>query len=345
MILSPVLDLVILLSFTYFVSSLILSAINESIAGYLRLRQNDLRRALENIFFSAEWKTFVRTQLVKNPNIESLMKSKGRTPAYIPAQNFILAILSYLKPDDYKQGIIASKADETIAPQPGMLQKDILPKDMMTVLTTLILQCNLSTPDPTNNLPLNKQLLFEKNLETFYNNTMDRVTGWYKRKVRKLLFVMGLVLAVALNIDTIKISNDALKDQNRLSKTVDNITTEISKIKAVGDSIIIKDSANRVIFKTSMNTDTSTVKAAAKQIKDLTVYYEKTSGYNLGYKSWADFVKQWSDDFFLKLLGILITTFALQLSSTFWFETITKTINIRAVGNKPDENKPKPIKP
>ena len=155
---------------------------------------------------------------------------------------------------------------------------------------------------------------------------------------------MGLLLAVALNIDTIKISNDALKDENRLSKTVDNITTEISKINGRGDSIVIKDSANRVIFKTSKSTDTTSAKEKAKQIKDLTVYYEKTTGYSLGYKSWEDFVKQWKDSFFLKLLGILITTFALQLGSTYWFETITKAINIRAVGKKPDENKPKATK-
>lgn len=38
---SPVLDLVILLSFTYFIGSLILSAINEAIAGAFRLRQKD----------------------------------------------------------------------------------------------------------------------------------------------------------------------------------------------------------------------------------------------------------------------------------------------------------------
>lgn len=342
---SPVIDLVILLSFTYFISSLILSAINESIAGYLRLRQNDLRLAMENMFFSADWKTFVRTLFVKNPNVENLMKSKGRPPAYIPAQNFMLAMLSYLDPEKYAAGIIASKPDERTTPKPGEPQKNILPKDIMTVLTTLMMQGSQSTSDLLNTRVLTKQELFEKNLESFYNNNMDRVTGWYKEKIRKLLFVLGFVLAVALNIDTIKISNDALKDENRLSKTVDNITSAISKIAADGDSIVIKDSTNVVVFKTNKSANINNTTATVRQLKNLTVYYEKASGYNLGYKSWAAFIKQWEDNFWLKLLGILITTFALQLSSTFWFETITKSINIRAVGKKPDENKPKTTKP
>ena len=342
---SPVLDLVILLSFTYFVSSLILSAITESIAGAFRLRQNDLRKALERMFFSAEWKTFVRSLLIKNPNIESLMRSKGRIPAYIPAQNFILAILSYLNPDKYKGGEIVSKTDEKIIPRIGEASKDILPKDLFDVLTTLMMQTSQSIAGPQYTPALTPQERFEKNLESFYNNTMDRVTGRYKKKIRKLLFITGFILAITLNIDTIKIANDALRDENKLGKTIDNITTEISRIKTIGDSIVIKDSANGIVFNTSMNTDTVNIKAQGDRLKKLTVYYEKASGYNLGYKTWDDFIKQWKDHFFLKILGILITVFALQLSSTFWFETINKAINIRAVGKNADENKAKASKP
>jgi hypothetical protein len=47
---SPVLDLVILLSFIYFTGSLILSTINEAIAGSLRLRPGQLETTLQNLF-------------------------------------------------------------------------------------------------------------------------------------------------------------------------------------------------------------------------------------------------------------------------------------------------------
>ena len=32
---------------------------------------------------------------------------------------------------------------------------------------------------------------------------MDRVSGWYKRKIRLIAFFIGLGMAVAMNIDTI----------------------------------------------------------------------------------------------------------------------------------------------
>jgi hypothetical protein len=39
--------------------------------------------------------------------------------------------------------------------------------------------------------------------------------------------------------------------------------------------------------------------------------------------------------FWAKLLGLLLTTFALSLGAPFWFDTLNKIINIRAAGRAP----------
>ena len=44
-----------------------------------------------------------------------------------------------------------------------------------------------------------------KSLADWYNNAMDRVSGWYKNRTQKILFVIGLALAISLNADTIRI--------------------------------------------------------------------------------------------------------------------------------------------
>ena len=46
---------------------------------------------------------------------------------------------------------------------------------------------------------------FEKALETWFNESMDRVSGWYKRWIQYWLFGLGLALAAAANVDTIHI--------------------------------------------------------------------------------------------------------------------------------------------
>ncbi|MFT3823493.1 MAG: hypothetical protein QM731_06210 [Chitinophagaceae bacterium] len=43
-------------------------------------------------------------------------------------------------------------------------------------------------------------------LGKWYDDTMDRVSGWYKRNTQFWLFGMGIILAVMLNIDSIEIS-------------------------------------------------------------------------------------------------------------------------------------------
>ena len=35
---------------------------------------------------------------------------------------------------------------------------------------------------------------------------MDRVSGWYKRRTQKILFVLGLAVAVVLNVDAITVA-------------------------------------------------------------------------------------------------------------------------------------------
>ncbi|MCK4472813.1 MAG: hypothetical protein KAW49_13615 [Anaerolineae bacterium] len=46
---------------------------------------------------------------------------------------------------------------------------------------------------------------FRTNVETWFNDTMDRLSGWYKRKAQWTGFVFGFVLAIVLNVDSIAV--------------------------------------------------------------------------------------------------------------------------------------------
>jgi hypothetical protein len=248
---SPIPDLVILLTFTYFIGSLILLAISEAIAGTFRLRPRNLRTALENLVLSPDWTNFVRSTLIKSPHIEALMKSHGRYPAYISASNFVLAIIQQLGASQYTSANLAN-AINTCS----------LPPRFKQVLSDLAARSRFDTA------------AFEKELAAFYNNAMDRAGGWYKRKIRLMLLILGLLMAFAFNIDTVRIISERLRDKQHLA---------------------------------------------------------------LGYNSWDDFMQQWSPagNLILKLTGILITAFALQLGSSFWFGLLTGTTDLRAAGKKP----------
>ncbi|PZF74461.1 hypothetical protein [Taibaiella soli] len=316
---SPVLDLVILLSFTYFVGSLVLSAINEALAGFLELRQKHLRQALENMFNDPGWKPFIRNHFMNSPHIQALVKAKGQFPAYISSSNFVLTVVEQIKAENYTPDKIKAG-----------IQNSILPKQFQKVLLDLLAQAK------------NDIATFEKKLEEFYNNVMDRTTGWYKKDIRKILLIVGFIISVALNIDTIKIANDTLRDPKYLSKTADQIAAHLSQIQVQNDSIIVKDSAGKIFYTTAGKYSTTpkdsiSVNTLMSQTQNLKVVYEQSAGYKLGYN--GEFKTEWSKHFLLKLLGVLITTFALQLNASYWFDLMNRVVNIRSVGNKPDDSK------
>src|SRR5215831_10158138 len=115
---SSVLDLIILLAFTYFVGSLLLSSINESITQGLRsLRQTHLKAAIENLLFDEKWKGFVQNTLMKSPQILSLMKDKNTYPAYIPANNFVLAVIEQINPEEYTSDKIQNAIEQSALPE------------------------------------------------------------------------------------------------------------------------------------------------------------------------------------------------------------------------------------
>jgi hypothetical protein len=55
-------------------------------------------------------------------------------------------------------------------------------------------------------------------LEEEFNQTMDRVSGWYARQVKMSLFIIGLFLAAGANIDLIGYAQRLLADENLRNK-------------------------------------------------------------------------------------------------------------------------------
>lgn len=336
---SPILDLVILLSFTYFVGSIMLTAINEAIAAGLKTRAKDLAYAIENLFLNnPQWKQFVLDKFNQSAFIQSLMNNAQQHPSYIPAKNFVLTIIEQLNPNEYNAEKITTA-----------IKNSELPQIAKNLLLTLWAKCEAKTTEG-----VDKIKLFEEELEAFYNNSMERASGWFKRKTRRILLVMGFVLSIILNLDTIAIVNASLKDKNKLSQTVDGIVNQLQNINVTDSIITISDSANGVYITQILKQDTANkknIKATAdsttKTIKGLSVFYQKTTDINLGYADFKEFKLLWFGCgsgkncwyglglFLIKLIGVIITAFALQLGSNYWFDMLNKAVNLRASGKKP----------
>ena len=67
----------------------------------------------------------------------------------------------------------------------------------------------------------------QANIEAWFNSGMDRVSGWYKRKTQWILFWIGLVLAVGLNINTLTIADHLYQNEAARTQLADRATRSV----------------------------------------------------------------------------------------------------------------------
>jgi len=138
-----------------------------------------------------------------------------------------------------------------------------------------------------------------QSIEGWYNSTMDRVSGWYKRRTQVILFCVGLIITGALNVDTVAIANRLASDPSLRSSLV-----ATAQEYAKGD-------ASKTILggQVQQNID---------RLESL--------GVPIGWKSFPQRGYGW----FLKIAGILASALAATLGAPFWFDILNRFVVIRS---------------
>ncbi len=159
--------------------------------------------------------------------------------------------------------------------------------------------------------------LFKSSLETWFNGTMVRCAGWYKRRVTLIGILVGLVIAVALNADTIGVAQALWRDGVLRQSIADAATSAYQEALTQGRP----------------GPDTSLSHLSALSIP---------MGWSGRLASQDPAVLPNPQDFpsepgsiLSKLAGWLITGLAISQGSTVWFDALQKLINLRGSGGKP----------
>jgi hypothetical protein len=72
---------------------------------------------------------------------------------------------------------------------------------------------------------------FNTKIENWFDDTMDRVSGWYKRQTQAVLFLIGLFMAITFNVDTIGIARKLSIDHEAREQLVQHAILAIDKYK------------------------------------------------------------------------------------------------------------------
>lgn len=329
---SPILDLAIALSFTYFLLGLIVSTIHESILSATKSRNKLLKNALNTLFFDLEWKDGLAERLKNNAFIISLKKNQDPDtfPAYIPSRNFALAMLDILKKDDPGQ-LTTERIRELLNAEDSAVKGDA-----RKVMLALLDEAGSDFDR------------FIRGLQNFFDDAMDRVSGWYKSKYKGILFFTSFAVTAILNIDSVNIVSSLWADKDKLANMAEAISEDFKTSSNVTDgNYVFKNDAGDTLAFFEIDTnfakpDTTNKITPVSLSRNVNVKLTQ-AGIPVGWtknnypagnscSGLSIFVWGWLK----KIMGWLVTSFAIYLGAPFWFDLLNKFVNVRGVGKKPE---------
>ena len=263
---SQILDVAIGMIFIYLLLSLMCSAANEVIESLLKKRAKHLEQGLRELLQNQDLVAKVYNHSLVNGLFGGrYIPRSRRLPSYIPSSNFALALMDLVLPGQAANATAMSGAARaTVSPPTPPASPHVMinvsgspalgaaaPPPAVAVAAPVVLPNPL---EPLRNalqnfpypevraalLPLvdaagNDAARARENIEGWFNASMDRVSGWYKRRAQVILLIIGLIVTMGLNADSIIVAKRLASDR-ALRESVVAAADSYAKANATANS-------------------------------------------------------------------------------------------------------------
>jgi len=307
---STILEVAIGLIFVYLLLSIMCTAANEWVAALTRRRGETLKRGLAQLLAGqpiqgAQAPNALIQAFYEHPLIKSMIHDKNH-PTYLSPRNFS-----------------ATLTDIITGEQQGKLEFN----DLLAAVNAL----------PDGEVKRSLAALLRRSderldtarlaIEGWFNDAMDRVSGWYKRRTQVWTIVLAAVLTLVANADSIQIARKLWTDPVLRSAVVEEAKARAQKPRPTVS----------VEYENEDDPTAPTVtRNEGNQISDKE---RDLLGQLVGWRS--DWRQTWS---WLTPLGWILTILAISMGAPFWFDMLNKVMNVRFAGKSPDEKAKTPEK-
>ena len=313
---SVYIDIAVSLIFIFLLLSIVVTAINEIIATLISQRPRMLLRTISVLIDEPRLrKAFYDSGIIvsakRSSAAEAVPVSEKGHPSYIAAENFAKArTLSILA---YKNGLTAldrfSYAD---------LENAVLALPRESKIRQVLLTALSSATPPIAD--------FEEAVSSWYDTSMDRLTGEYARHQKWIAMAVGAVLVVSLNVDIVHLTRQLqVTPALREDVVTQAISSALSAQKAACD--VAGQAADQKVgcLVREIGTLTDQLTPVSIGWPDASMWQQRDGGDHFAWSRVPG-----------KLLGWGVAIFAVSLGAPFWFDLLQKIVNIRGAGIKPD---------
>lgn len=316
--LTTIIDVALGLILLYLVLSLVCTTINELVAAALSLRASNLAATIEQLIDDDTLRNFFYAHgLIVSSSLSSTAGRLTRQlasgspkmgaharPTYLDGKTVSRAIFDSLALLD------TSKPVAAVDDIKGLIEK--LP-ETSTIRAALLANVAIAKGDID---------AFRAGVANWFDSAMDRLSGHYNRQLKGISLAVGLLLAAALNADSLTIARAIWVDDGSRQQVIAASTA------LAADSGATTNCGNAGDAKTQID-------CGITKLGDLETYLRP---FPLG---WPDATQppqetdSWRFWFLAKAAGILWTAIALSLGAPFWFDLLQKIMSLRAAGGKP----------
>lgn len=317
---STILEVIIGLIFVYLLLSIMCTAANEWVAALTRRRGETLRRGIK--------------QLLSGQDVSPVPGAQGAPNAPQEAEKLLTAF--------YDHPLIASMIHDKNHPA------YLSPRNFSATLTDIITGANKGrlafndVLEGVNSLPdgeVKRSLaaLLRRSdedldkarmaIEGWFNDAMDRVSGWYKRRTQLWTIILAAVLTLIANADTIQIARKLWTDPVLRTAVVEEAKARAQKPRPT------------VSVEYENEDDPTAATVTRNEGNQVSERERDLLGQLVGWRGgWS---KNWN---WLTPIGWLLTILAISMGAPFWFDMLNKVMNIRFAGKSPDEKAKVPEK-
>lgn len=361
----PILDIAISLSFLYCLLSLFATVAQELFASMFRLRGRMLFTGLKRMLDDGDAAVLVK-EFYAHPLVAYMARDGGKKgdaprPSYLSKATFLTTFRDLLR--DKAKAAGADTDDSLKAALNHLLTegKEHLPASTLAVLQAFWREAEGDVK------------AFEARVGEWFDDSMARVSGWYKRQAQVIGMVLGLAMALLMNVDTLAIAKKLAGDsQARQALTAqatafvqsDATRSEIEELRRHKQDTVTaeSDSADTTALRAidSLSREAGTLLAGPiTSVRSATgfgwfrdpacddkgllyplclVYRTLAAEFCAGRSAACDQPPLGAFVFFLffKVLGYAATAFAIALGAPFWFDLLSRLVKLRGTGKKPE---------
>jgi len=316
---SSILEIIIGLVFLYLLLSILCTSANEWVAALTRRRGEMLRRGIRQLLEEQPVRDNDKPdglleEFYKHPLIASLKHDKNH-PAYIAPRTFVAVVTDILT-----------------AAKPGSVEFDDVENGAKALPDGNVKKSILALVQRSNKNFESVQLA----VEGWFNDAMDRVNGWYKRRTQLWTVIIALVLTLLANANTINAVRQLSSNPVLRTAVVEEAKVRAQKPRPT-IAVEYKDEDDPTNPTITRNEGTQ-LSANEMDLLGQLIGWHDNVFYDKNGAAWNSRI--WLE----RVIGWLLTLLAISLGAPFWFDILNKIVNIRFAGRSPAEGSKNPEK-